>query len=74
MAVSTGWRHRLAPARIRYCVVPITSGTLRLEEPGGAREAELVTGQPYFREAGVEHDVINPNPYEFVFIDIEVKG
>jgi beta-alanine degradation protein BauB len=67
---STGWhRHEYD-----YCVVPITSGTLRLEEPSGAREAELVTGQPYFREAGVEHDVVNINPFEFVFVDVEVKG
>jgi beta-alanine degradation protein BauB len=67
---ATGWhRHEYD-----YCVVPITTGKLRLEEPEGAREAELVTGRPYFREAGVEHDVVNSNPFEFVFIDIEVKG
>jgi beta-alanine degradation protein BauB len=67
---ATGWhRHEYD-----YCVVPITSGTLRLEEPDGVRETELITGQPYFRTAGVEHDVVNINPFEFVFVDIEVKG
>ncbi len=67
---ATGWhRHEYD-----YCVVPITTGRLRLDEPDGAREAELVTGQPYFREAGVEHDVVNINPFEFVFVDVEVKG
>lgn len=66
---ATGWhRHEYD-----YCVVPITTGTLRLEEPGGAREAELVKGEPYARDAGVEHDVVNANPFEFVFIEIEVK-
>jgi len=28
---------------------------------------------PYFRNAGVEHDVINPNSYEFAFLEIELK-
>jgi beta-alanine degradation protein BauB len=57
-----------------YCVVPMTTGKLRAEDRDGAREAELIAGQPYFREAGVEHDVININPFEFVFIEIELKG
>jgi len=66
---ATGWhRHEYD-----YCVVPITSGTLRADEKDGQRESELVTGRPYFREAGVEHDVINVNPFEFVFIDVELK-
>jgi len=57
-----------------YCVVPITTGSLVLEEAGGAREAQLVTGRPYFRSAGVEHNVVNGNPFEFVFIDVELKN
>jgi mannose-6-phosphate isomerase-like protein (cupin superfamily) len=35
--------------------------------------AELVAGQPYYRPAGVEHDVRNANPFEFTFIEIELK-
>ena len=66
---ATGWhRHEHD-----YCVVPMTTGKLRAEAPHGAHEAELVTGQPYSREAGVEHDVVNINPFEFVFIEIELK-
>lgn len=67
---ATGWhRHEWD-----YVVVPITDGTLRLEGPGGAvNEAELKKGVSYFREAGVEHDVINANDYEFVFVEIELK-
>lgn len=69
-AAATGWhRHEYD-----YCVVPMTSGKLRAEAPDGAHEAELVAGQSYFREAGVEHDVVNINPFEFVFIEVEVKG
>jgi beta-alanine degradation protein BauB len=27
----------------------------------------------YARQVGVEHDVINPNSFEFVFVEIELK-
>jgi mannose-6-phosphate isomerase-like protein (cupin superfamily) len=30
-------------------------------------------GKSYFRNAGVEHDVINNGPGEMVFIEIELK-
>ena len=65
----TGW-HRHA---YDYVVVPMTTGTLHLETVGGPASAELVTGNAYSRQAGVEHDVINDNPYEFVFIEIEAR-
>ena len=55
-----------------YVVVPITSGTLRLVEPDGTRDAELTIGIPYNRARGVAHDVINANDYEFAFIEIEL--
>jgi quercetin dioxygenase-like cupin family protein len=67
---ATGW-HRHA---CDYVVVPITTGRLLLEEPGGvSRHAELTAGVSYYRETGVEHDVINDNGWEFVFIEIELK-
>jgi beta-alanine degradation protein BauB len=67
---ATGWhRHEHD-----YCVVPLTTGKLRAEGKHGAQDAELVTGRPYFREAGVEHDVVNINPFEFVFLEVELKG
>jgi len=57
-----------------YVVVPMTTGKLLLEEPNGAsRVAELTAGKPYAREAGVEHNVVNANDFEFVFIEIELK-
>ena len=66
---ATGWhRHDYD-----YVVVPMTSGILRLEEEGGVHDAQLTVGQTYFRNAGVEHDVINANPHEFVFVEIELK-
>jgi len=63
----TGWhRHQHD-----YVIVPMTTGRLLLEEQGGNRYAELRTGEPYFRPLGVEHNVINANEGEFVFIEIE---
>ena len=57
-----------------YVVVPLTTGTLKLIGPdGGETTAELTAGVPYFRHAGVEHDVINANDHEFVFVEIEFK-
>lgn len=67
---ATGW-HRHA---CDYVVVPQTTGRLELEEPGGTRVAELSAGQSYFREAGVEHDVINANAFPFAFVEIELKA
>jgi beta-alanine degradation protein BauB len=57
-----------------YVVVPLVTGPLRIvAKDGSASEAELVTGVPYAREAGVAHDVINANPFEFRFIEVELK-
>jgi beta-alanine degradation protein BauB len=66
----TGW-HRHA---FDYVVVPMTTGPLSLETASGPVSAELVAGYAYARQAGVEHDVINDNPHEFAFIEIEAKG
>jgi beta-alanine degradation protein BauB len=56
-----------------YVVVPLTTGILRLEEAAGVREASLVSGASYARPAGVAHNVINANDYEFRFVEIELK-
>jgi quercetin dioxygenase-like cupin family protein len=55
-----------------YVVVPITAGTLRLDEPGGTRDVRLEAGASYARPAGVSHNVINPNDHEFRFVEIEL--
>ncbi len=56
-----------------YVVVPLTSGILRLEEAAGVREASLQAGVSYARPAGVAHNVVNANEYEFRFVEIEIK-
>ena len=65
----TGWhRHQYD-----YVVVPQNTGKLLLKTKDGDSVSELVTGKSYFRNAGVEHNVINANDDEFVFIEIEMK-
>jgi quercetin dioxygenase-like cupin family protein len=67
---ATGWHTH----GYDYVVVPMTTGRLLLEEPGGvSRHAQLTAGISYTRAAGVEHDVINDNDGEFVFVEIEMK-
>ena len=67
---ATGWhRHEFD-----YVVVPVTTGKLHLKEPDGERTIDIVLGTPYFREEGVEHDVINPSETEdVIFIEVEMK-
>ena len=67
---ATGWhRHEHD-----YVVVPLVTGKLGLEEAGGVtREVALTRGVPYHRGAGVEHDVVNVNSFDFAFLDIELK-
>ena len=58
-----------------YVVVPAVDGTLELVEPGGRRSrASLKQGRSYFRNAGVEHDVINAGSEIMGFVEIELKG
>ena len=66
---ATGWHAH----EYDYVIVPLTDGTLELVEPNGTRDSHLRVGAPYFREAGVEHDVINANDHDFTFIEIEMR-
>ena len=65
----TGW-HRHGHD---YVVVPMTTGNLTIDDGTRQNLATLVTGRSYYRPAGVEHDVINANPFEFVFVEVEFK-
>lgn len=66
---NTGWhRHEYD-----YVVVPLFDGTLEIVTEGGIRIAsEMKSGVPYFREAGVEHDVVSANDFECAFVEIEL--
>lgn len=67
---ATGWHHH----DLAYVVVPLMDGKLKLVSDGGSENiAELKFGVPYYRDAGVTHDVINANDFEFAFIETEFK-
>lgn len=68
-AAATGW-HRHA---YDYVVVPMTTGRLQLEDGKETHFASLTAGRSYYHPIGVEHDVINANDYEFVFVEVEFK-
>jgi quercetin dioxygenase-like cupin family protein len=58
-----------------YVVVPSGDGRLKLVSPTGEVSfADLRHGVSYFRKAGVQHNVINANDFEFAFVEIELKG
>ena len=56
-----------------YVVVPMTTGQLLIRDAAGERLTDLQAGQSYARNVGVEHDVINPNDFEFVFVEVEIR-
>ena len=56
-----------------YVVVPMTTATLRILSASGEVAGDLVAGQAYARSAGVEHEVVNDNPFEVVFVETEMK-
>ena len=56
-----------------YVVVPMMDGRLLLETPNGESVSELKCGKSYFKQAGVEHNVVNASGAEFAFVEIEIK-
>ena len=66
---NTGWhRHEHD-----YVIVPLQDGQLRIKNADGESLADMKAGAPYFRQAGVEHDVINANDIDYSFIEVELK-
>ncbi|MDA1099510.1 MAG: cupin domain-containing protein [Proteobacteria bacterium] len=58
-----------------YVVVPLTDGELLVIAPDGAEsQAHLTKGMSYYRQAGVDHNVINAGAAELVFIEVELKA
>ena len=76
----TEWRFKPGQAtghhrhQFDYTVVPMTNGQLRIVDADGVETmAQLVQGEPYFRRAGVEHNVINDDDKPNAFIEVELK-
>lgn len=56
-----------------YVVVPITGGTLSvIDDAGGSTMMEQVAGEPYARQAGVEHEVVGADSRDVVFVEVEL--
>jgi len=66
---NTGWhRHEYD-----YVVVPLFDGELHIDTRSGELTvAKMSNGVPYYRNVGVEHDVINGNDFECAFVEIEL--
>ncbi len=61
--------------RMDYVVVPGGDGRLKIVSPQGEESlVPLKQGVSYFRKAGVHHNVINANDFEYAFVEIELKG
>lgn len=66
---NTGW-HRHS---FDYVVIPMFDGVLEIDTGDGKRiTTPMEKGVPYYRELGVEHDVINANDFECAFVEVEL--
>jgi rhodanese-related sulfurtransferase len=66
---STGWHVHAHD----YVIVPLMDGRLRLATKQGETTVEMRKGEPYYRSAGVEHDVINASDGDYAFMEVELK-
>ena len=57
-----------------YVVVPMKNGELKLvDHTGLVYISKLQKGISYYKEKGVNHNVINNNDFAYSFIEIEFK-
>ncbi|MFM9940070.1 MAG: cupin [Hyphomicrobiaceae bacterium] len=65
----TGWHKH----PYDYVIVPYRDCKVRVETAIDSFEAGMFRDQPYFREKGVEHNVISIETEDFALIEIEIK-
>ena len=65
----TGWHVH----EMNYVVVPTITGTLIIRSADDDFENNITQGQPYYRDAGAQHNVVNETDSEVAFIEIELK-
>lgn len=65
----TGWHVH----EMDYIVVPLYDGALRIDTGSSITDVDLLHGASYARPAGVAHNVINNNSFEFAFVEVELK-
>ena len=57
-----------------YVVVPMEDGQLKIiDQDGTVLISDLIKGKSYYRNKGVNHNVINHNDFPFSFVEIEFK-
>ena len=57
-----------------YVVVPLKDGQLKIiNDDKSTTLSDLKKGISYFRNKGVNHNVINNNDYTYSFVEIEFK-
>jgi quercetin dioxygenase-like cupin family protein len=68
---ATGWhRHEFD-----YVITPVVGGQVEIVHGDGASTPfTMEPGKSYFREAGVEHDVLNGPDGELRFVEVELKS
>ena len=58
-----------------YVVIPQTNGQLLIIDDNEVETiTTLIKGEPYYRKAGVSHNVINNGEEKLVFIELEIKA
>ena len=68
---ATGW-HRHA---YDYVITPVIGGDVEIVHGDGSRTPFVMApGKSYFRQAGVEHDVVNGAGGELRFVEVELKS
>jgi len=68
---ATGW-HRHA---YDYVITPVIGGQVEIVHGDGSRTPfAMEPGKSYFREAGVEHDVVNGADGALRFVEVELKS
>ena len=67
---ATGWhRHEYD-----YVITPVIGGNVEIVHGDGSRTPFVMEpGTSYFREAGVEHDVVNGPDGALRFVEVELK-
>ena len=56
-----------------YVIVPMLDGDLKIIDHNGSTSiSQLKKGICYFREKGVNHNVINNNNFPYSFIEVEI--
>ena len=67
----TGWhRHEFD-----YVITPVTGGEVEIVDGSGTRTPfTMEPGMSYYREAGVEHNVVNGTGGGLSFVEVELKS